>query len=95
MGGTVTLSFELVNLEKRVQRVMVDFRIQFVKASGKVGAKVFKLRSVEMTSGERLSFRKTVSLAALTTRRHYPGTHVVEAFLNGEARALGSFELTD
>lgn len=94
MGGAVTLSFELVNLEKGVQRVMVDFRVQFVKAAGKVGAKVFKLRAVEMAPGERVLFRKTVSLAELTTRKHYAGIHRVEALLNGEVRALGSFELT-
>lgn len=94
MGEAVTLSFELVNLEKGVQRVMVDFRIQFVKAAGKVGPKVFKLRAVEMASGERVLFRKRVSLAALTTRKHYPGRHRVEALLNGEVRALGSFELS-
>jgi len=94
MGGAVTLSFELVNLEKGVQRVMVDFRIQFVKAAGKLGPKVFKLSSVELGVGERVLFRKTVSLGALTTRKHYPGTHGVEALLNGEVRGLGSFELT-
>ena len=32
-------------------------------------------------------------LANLSTRRHYPGSHVVEAQLNGEVRALGSFTL--
>jgi 3-methyladenine DNA glycosylase AlkC len=93
IGGAVTLSFELLNLEKCVQKVMVDFRVHFVKAGGRVGPKVFKLRAVQMEVGERLLFRKRVSLAALTTRRHYPGSHRVEALLNGEVRALGSFEL--
>jgi hypothetical protein len=37
---------------------------------------------------------KSISLAEMTTRKHYPGTHRVDAILNGRAQALGSFELT-
>jgi hypothetical protein len=36
---------------------------------------------------------KTISLAEMTTRKHYPGRHLVELVLNGQARRLGEFEL--
>jgi hypothetical protein len=64
-----------------------------VKSSGGSGAKVFKLKAVSLEAGASVALRKTISLAALTTRKHYAGRHRVEALLNGEARALGSFEL--
>ena len=35
-----------------------------------------------------------VSLAEMTTRKHYPGTHRVEALINGRVEPLGSFALT-
>jgi hypothetical protein len=36
---------------------------------------------------------KTVSLAQMTTRRHYAGTHRVDLLVNGECMPLGSFEV--
>jgi len=36
---------------------------------------------------------KTVSTAEMTTRKHHAGLHRVEVLLNGQARALGEFEL--
>lgn len=36
---------------------------------------------------------KTVFLAEMTTRKHYPGIHHVELVLNGNNRPLGAFEL--
>jgi len=34
-----------------------------------------------------------VSFAPMTTRRHYPGVHRLEARVNGEAFPLGEVEL--
>ena len=36
----------------------------------------------------------TITLADLTTRRHFPGVHRVEAMVNGPAIALGSFTIS-
>lgn len=34
---------------------------------------------------------KTISLAQLTTRKHYPGVHAVDVLLNGKAQRIGNF----
>ena len=93
LGGSVTVVFELTNTGERPQRVLVDFQIHFVKANGQARPKVFKLKTVELAPQETVTLRKTVSLADLTTRRHYPGKHAVEVVLNGIAQPLGGFEL--
>lgn len=93
MGGRVTVTCTLHNPSKRVQRAIVDLRVHFVKANGGTGPKVFKLSTVALAAGQRISLRKTVSLADLSTRRHYPGTHEVELQMNGVATRLGSFAL--
>ena len=93
VGGNVTLSFEVVNNGRDTERVVVDFQIQFVKANGKRSAKVFKLRAIELAAGSSVRLNKKVSLAEMTTRKHYPGTHVVEVLLNGAVQSAGSFEL--
>ena len=71
---------------------MADLVIHFVKARG-TGAKTFKLRALQLAPGESQALSKKIALTQLTTRRHYPGKHVVEALFNGSRRRLGVFEL--
>lgn len=94
IGDKVNIACELVNESRRQQNVLADLRIHFVKAGGRTSPKVFKLKSVTLAPGGHARLVKTVSLADMTTRRHYPGTHGVELILNGRALALGSFKLT-
>jgi hypothetical protein len=92
-GEAVAVAFELRNTGKRQARAVVDFRIHFVKANGRAAPKVFKLKAVDLAPGQSLILSKKVSLADLTTRRHYPGRHVVEAVIDGRPVPIGSFVL--
>ena len=92
-GGAVTIAFDVRNAGKRRGRAIVDFRIHFVKASGRAAPKVFKLRAVDLAPGESVRLSKKVSLADLTTRRHHPGRHAVDALLDGKPVPIGSFDL--
>jgi 3-methyladenine DNA glycosylase AlkC len=94
-GGAVTITFSVRASTRRTQRVLADLRVHFVKANGKATPKVFKLRELLLENGNTGSCRKTISLADLTTRKHYPGEHKVEALLNGMPVPLGSFEVLD
>jgi len=51
------------------------------------------LRWLDLAAHETQRVGKTISLAEMTTRKHYPGTHCVDAMLNRQVQALGSFEL--
>jgi 3-methyladenine DNA glycosylase AlkC len=92
-GGSVTINFEVHNQSRRAQDVLADFRVHFVKANGKPSARVFKLKTLKLAPGETAPLGKSISLAPMTTRRHYPGTHRVDALINGLAIPLGEFEL--
>jgi 3-methyladenine DNA glycosylase AlkC len=94
IGESVALGFEITNAETRPQRVLVDFRIHYVKANGETRPKVFKLKELDLGPGETAKLEKTVSLVQRTTRRHHPGRHRVEVVLNGCVHPLGAFELT-
>ncbi len=94
MGESVRIAIEISNTDSQPQRVLIDLRIHFIKANGKTSAKVFKLKIVELAPQETVQLGKTISLAEMTTRKHYAGTHEVELLLNGCAASLGSFELT-
>jgi len=93
MGATVEIAFEITSTHARPQNVLVDFCVHYVKASGQTSAKVFKLKTLELAPGETAQLAKKLSLAELTTRKHYPGTHRVDVILNGQPQRLGAFEL--
>jgi hypothetical protein len=69
--------------------LIVDYVVHFVKASGNTSPKVFKLRTVTLERGEAVTLNATFSLVEMTTRRHYPGKHRVEASVNGARQQLG------
>jgi 3-methyladenine DNA glycosylase AlkC len=94
VGGTLSIAFDVTNTTDKPQRVLVDFAVHYVKANGKSRAKVFKLKTLDLSAHETQRVGKQVSLAEMTTRKHYPGIHKVEAIINGRAQALGSFHLT-
>ncbi len=95
IGESITVKLSVANKEALSQRVMADLRVHFVKSNGRPSAKTFKLRVLELAPKQTVSLQKTISLAQHTTRKHYPGTHLVELLLNGKARRLGSFEITN
>lgn len=94
IGGRIVVAFAVRSTSRRAQRVLVDFRIHFVKANGKSAAKVFKLKAFDLPPAGAITCRKTVTLANLTTRQHYPGRHLVDVLLNGRIELIGSFTVT-
>lgn len=94
IGQSVAIAFDVVNAGRSRQEVLVDFRVFFVKANGRSAPKTFKLKRLALAPGEAARVSRRVSLAYLTTRRHYPGAHRVEAVVNGRALPLGEFRLS-
>lgn len=94
IGGKLRIEASLHNPLKQPQRVLADLQVHYVKASGETAPKVFKLSTLEMAPGATVVLGKTLSLAQMTTRTHYPGRHAVALLLNGRAHPLGHFDLT-
>jgi 3-methyladenine DNA glycosylase AlkC len=93
LGERLRLSFEIVSTARTAQTLLVDYAVHFVKANGATRRKVFKLRRLELPAAGRVKLASTVSLADLTTRRHYPGRHRLEAVINGAIHPLAEFEV--
>src|SRR5690606_27162018 len=60
-GQTVTIEFTLRSASESMQRVLVDLRVHYVKASGITLPRVFKLRTLQLSHGEKASLRKRLS----------------------------------
>lgn len=95
IGAAVELGFELRNVGGSAVRVLVDLRVHYVRPGGRVHPKVFKLKVVDLLPGQTVAVHKTLSLAQLSTRRHHPGHHRVDALVNGRAWPVGGFEVVD
>lgn len=93
VGERVGIGFSIRSSAPRKQEVLVDLVIHFVKANGRTSPKVFKLGRTSLEPKGRAEFRKAISLAVHTTRRPYPGEHLVEAQLNGRIQRVGAFRV--
>ncbi|MDJ0768230.1 MAG: DNA alkylation repair protein [Ilumatobacter sp.] len=93
IGGKVAVEIELRNPTDEFAGALVDLRVHFVKANGSTSPKVFKGAEVEIEPGSASAVRKTISVAQQSTRTHHPGTHAVEAIVNGRTVPLGEFDL--
>ncbi len=93
MGGSITVAFELHNPRVRAQELLVDLVVHYVKSGGSTSQKVFKLKTVSLAGKASVRLQKKLSLAEMTTRKHYPGIHAVEVLVNGAAMPLGHFTL--
>jgi 3-methyladenine DNA glycosylase AlkC len=94
-GQAVAIAFRLRSTSTNSQRLLVDLRVHYVKANGRASPKVFKLKTLDLPPNGSASFKKRLSLADLTTRRHHSGKHRVEALINGTIEPLGQFVVTE
>jgi 3-methyladenine DNA glycosylase AlkC len=93
LGGIVRFSFEIASMGKEDQYLLIDYAVHFVKANGATKPKVFKLRKVVLAPSARIDLGGAISLAEMTTRRHYPGRHRINALINGVTHPLAEFDV--
>jgi 3-methyladenine DNA glycosylase AlkC len=94
LDGTLRFSFALASTAKKVQDLLIDYAVHYVKANGATRPKVFKLRKLRLSPGDRVELGDTLSFKDLTTRRHYPGRHRVDLLINGVAHPLAEFDVS-
>jgi 3-methyladenine DNA glycosylase AlkC len=93
LGDRLALSFTVVSEAARDQQLAIDYAIHYRKANGGTSRKVFKLKEVELPAKGVLSLSKSQRIMDFSTRKHYPGQHVVEVQVNGRVMAETAFEL--
>jgi 3-methyladenine DNA glycosylase AlkC len=95
IGDTVCIEFTVHNPSGTTQSALLDLIVHFVIANGSASPKVFKLTELHLLRGESRLVRKNISVKQHTTRTHYPGTHRIDVQINGSARYLGEFHLSE
>jgi len=88
-----SLSIRFTAKAKRTEGWLIDYAVHHRKHNGRLKAKVFKWTRKQMSKGETLSLSKLHRLVPISTREYYPGTYLIEVFVNGKAVARTSFRL--
>jgi 3-methyladenine DNA glycosylase AlkC len=70
----------------------LEYIMTFARARGKTSNKVFFLREGEFQPGTQ-EIRKKHSFRDLSTRKHYPGKHMIEIVVNGVIKSKISLQL--
>lgn len=94
IGDDLRFGFELQVATEKVCRVRLEYRIDYVKASGKLSPKIFQLRETDFNPGSYQLSRKH-SFQNRSTRKHFPGQHRLAIIVNGIEMAGVSFELVE
>ncbi|GAA1125261.1 DNA alkylation repair protein [Citricoccus alkalitolerans] len=92
-GGEVRFTAVLRNSGPEPARLAIDYVMHHRKANGTLSAKVFKLSTRDLESGEEMVIDRAHSFRSITTRRYYPGDHAVALQVNGVATTPVPFEL--
>jgi 3-methyladenine DNA glycosylase AlkC len=90
IGENVCFSLDLTLTKK--SKVRLEYAISYVKAKGQLSKKVFKITENDYAPGSITISRKH-SLADMSTRKHFPGTHHIAIIVNGMEMDKVSFEL--
>jgi 3-methyladenine DNA glycosylase AlkC len=83
VGDMLKFAFVLDSTTRAEQKVVVDYAIHFVNASGRHGVKVFKLKTFTLAGRASRELSKSHSLRPITTRTYYPGEHRLQIQVNG------------
>ena len=81
--GELGFTFEVANTGTEDVRLAVDYVVHYRKANGSLSAKVFKVSTLTLASGESRSLSKRHAFRQMTTRVHHPGVHALEVQING------------
>ena len=93
IGETLEFSFTLESLSR--QNVMIDYIIHHQTKSGLSRPKIFKIKKISLKKGATITINKRQAFRIMTTKKLYPGKHILELQINGKKYPMGNFHLVE
>ena len=93
IGENLVFSFDIISTTSKTQQLMINYRLHFKKANGALAPKTFKITKKQLLGNETLTITKKHPLKIMSTRKLYPGEHVVELQINGVSLGKQKFKL--
>ena len=91
-GESIVFKTKVRTLKNRLGKLRLEYAIHFVKKNGSTSIKVFQITEREESASE-IDVRRKHSFKDLSTRKHFPGSHLIELRINGVVKASGTVEL--
>ena len=90
-----TLSFETTVYlnENAAQQIRMEYNIYYMKSNGKTSPKIFQIGTYQVKPKQHLTLKRSHKFIELSTRKHYPGEHVLALVINGKEVAQQKFML--
>ncbi len=82
LGESLQFSFSLKS--EKEQKIILDYAIHYYKANGTLRPKIFKLKTLILSAGQKCLYEKKHAFREMTTRRHYEGEHQIDLLINGQ-----------
>ena len=93
VGQSIAFCFE-IQAGNRKQEFVLDYAIHYRKANKKLVPKIFKLKNCRLKKNEILTISRSHSFKPITTRKYYPGEHLIALHINGVEFSRLPFHLT-
>jgi len=92
LGSNLEFSFSIRAQKEKLGKCRLEFAIDFVKASGRLNRKVFKISEADYAEKEK-DVSKYFSFRKISTRKYYEGRHRLTIIINGIEKASQTFKV--
>lgn len=93
LGESLEINLHLISSVKKEQPLIIDYRINHLKANGKLMPKVFKWTKKIISKESPLIISKKHAIKEISTRKYYSGSHEIEIQINGKIVGMQKFTL--
>jgi len=93
IGEKLFFSFYIENIAHHSQKLRLEYRIDYVKKSGKRSPKIFQIKEKMYAANSKTAIKRSQSFQNFTTRKHYAGQHQLSIIVNGVTFASIVFEV--
>lgn len=91
IGNGLNFSFRLINNGTDLQKLRIEYGVDYLKSKGSSNRKIFQVSEMELEPGKSATFKRIRSFQNMTTRTHYPGEHSLAILVNGRELAKSVF----
>jgi len=88
------LQFDFEITSKSNNNLVVDYIIDYPMANKKRSLKVFKIKKIKMSNGEKIVIFKRMQFKPMTTKKLYSGDYILTIQINGKVYSSKGFTLS-
>jgi 3-methyladenine DNA glycosylase AlkC len=83
IGETVELSTLIENPDKKSHKMILDYKIYYIRPSGKQTTKIFKGNTQIIKAHQKVPLKIKIPFKNSSIRTHFAGLHQIEIYFNG------------